>query len=256
MKRLVSFALALIIFALPVLASAASATRMEGNFSIRNGITYRMTADEIMAAERAYGTDMSDAWIADARIGESVISVVDNTAPEGKSLMGGVRINRLKLLGKLSDYGSLLFLVDENGYFCEMIYQINAGDYEQFSYPGDEAREDYARLKSDLTNKYGKPIGEVASGKGSLLGAHTHSFNQAGYFGIVYTFSDCTQWLLQYDDCYCVIELFIRDGLTSTDRLLGRVGSLHLAYRLVTADELAELLDDAKQRQKDATRDI
>ena len=251
MKRLVSFMLAIIIFALPVLASAASATRVEGNFSIRNGITYGMTADEIMAAERAYGTDMSDAGK-----GNGVISVVDTNAPEGYSYMPGIRMNRLKLLGKLSDYGSLLFLVDENGHFCEMIYQINAGDYTQFSYPGDEAREDYARLKADLTNKYGKPIGEVASGKGSLLGAHTHSFNEAGSFGVVYTFSDCAQWLLQYDDCYCIIELFIRDGITSTDRLLGNVASLHLAYRLVTANELNELLDDAKQRQKDATRDI
>lgn len=252
MKRLVSFALALIIFALPVLASAASATRMEGNFSIRNGITYRMTADEIMAAERAYGTDMSNAGTVN-----SVISVVDNTSPKGYSYLPGIRMNRLKLLGKTANNGSLLFLTDKSGHFCEMIYDIHAGDDEQFFYPGNEAREDYARLKSDLTNKYGKPIGEVTSGKGSLLGAHTYAFLEpTGYSSFSYTSSYCTQWLIQYDDCYCIIELFIRDAYTDSQRLLGYVSDLILAYRLVTESELAELLDDAKVRQQEATRDI
>lgn len=249
MKRLVSFALALIIFALPVLASAASATRMEGNFSIRNGITYRMTADEILAAERAYGTDMSMAGIGD-------FGVLDNTAPDGETYVDCVRINRLKLLGKTSNYGNIRFLLDENGRFFEMLYNIHAGNDEQFFYPGREAREDYARLKNDLKNKYGQPIGEVNSGKGSLLGAHTYAFNEAGSFGIVYTFSDCTQWLIQYDDCYCIIELFIRDHYAEPQITLGYVSGLFLSYRLVTENELAELLDDAKQRQKDATRDI
>lgn len=251
MKRLVSFALALIIFALPVLASAASATRMEGNFSIRNGITYRMTADEIMAAERAYGTDMSNAGTVN-----SVISVVDNTSPKGYSYLPGIRMNRLKLLGKTANNGSLLFLTDKNGLFCEMIYDIHAGDDEQFFYPGNEAKEDYARLKSDLTNKYGKPIGEVTSGKGSLLGAHTYAFLEPTGFSFSYTSSYCTQWLIQYDDCYCIIELFIRDAYTDSQRLLGYVSDLILAYRLVTESELAELLDDAKVRQQEATRDI
>ena len=104
---------------------------------------------------------------------------------------------------------------------------------------------------------YNKPIGEVTSGKGSLLGAHTYAFLEpTGYSSFSYTSSYCTQWLIQYDDCYCIIELFIRDAYTDSQRLLGYVSDLILAYRLVTESELAELLDDAKVRQQEATRDI
>ena len=63
-------------------------------------------------------------------------------------------------------------------------------------------------------------------------------------------------WTHSYDDCYCIIELFIRDAYTDSQRLLGYVSDLILAYRLVTESELAELLDDAKVRQQAATRDV
>lgn len=243
-KRLISFSIVLVL--LFINSAYADTTRMKGNFTIRNGIAYRMSRENIVAAEKAYGTTQ------EAK--NTTFLVLDNDAPEGYTDVDIVRFNRMTLLGEEHDHCSLIYFLDKNERLTGMHYSINTGDYDKYNYPRTDAQSDYSRLKSDLIAKYGQPIGNVANGKGSLLAAHTYSYLAASTL-VTYTASNCTQWLVQYDDCYCIVELFIRDG-SSMQQILDHVGGVYLSYRLVTAEELNELMQEAQQQQNEQYRDI
>lgn len=99
-KRLITFSIVLVL--LFINSAYADTTRMKGNFTIRNGITYRMPRENIIAAEKAYGTTQEAI--------DTTISVLDNDAPEGYTKVNVVRFNRMTLLGEEHDHCSLALI--------------------------------------------------------------------------------------------------------------------------------------------------
>ncbi len=244
MKRLISLVAVFVL--LFVCSAQADTKRIEEQFTIRNGITYHMHRDAVIVVEKEYGTEDTP-WDQQMRVRDA------------DSLNGYVNVDKIQYslpgaLGKKS--GGLHYIFNENKQLIGLYYEIREGDKEKYFYPGSEAQTDYKRIRSNLIEKYGQPIGEVKNGNGKLLGAHTHRYLQAAYVDIILTYSNCTQWLVQYDDCYCVIELLIQDHVMSEMRAIGYVDALSLAYRLVDQNELNMLMNETQQRINEKNRDI
>lgn len=243
-KRLISFVSALIL--LLMISAHADTKRMQGNFTIRNGITYRMPKDEIISAERAYGNQKEPL--------SRGLCIWDDDAPDGTVTISTLRFEGFPLLGETHKRCALGYCLDEKEQLIGM-YQCIIGGDDGYTYFKTDAKSDYSRIRSDLIAKYGPPIGELTNGNGTLLTAHTHAYIDADISDVYGTTSTCSQWLVQYDDCYCIIELFIREG-NSALQTRGMVNSVYLAYRFVTATELDELMQDAQQRKNEQYRDI
>lgn len=247
MKRLIS--LVAVFVALFACSAQADTKRIEEKFTIRNGITYHMHRNDVITAEKEYGTEGS--------MRDDVMTVLDSESSNGwSSYVDTVRYwPSGGVLGKNS--GILNYIFDDNEQLIGLFYSISHGDNDKNFYPGSEAQTDYKRIRSNLIEKYGEPIGEVKNGNGKLLGAHTHRYLQAASFeDVIYTYSNCTQWLVQYDDCYCIIELLIQDSIMEMMSLAGYVQNLSLAYRLVDQNELNMLMNETQQRINEKNRDI
>ena len=220
------------------------------DFSIRNGILFHMRRDEVIQSEAAYGTDIS-------RINDRTLYIIDDSFSDGYFDYSNIlEIYGVSFFRAEAEYPSyrLHYFFDNSDCLIEMCY-LDYGDNQL--YKPELANEDYFRTLKMLEEKYGKPLAVMTNGVGSLLELHSFSHSAqvlSPELRNQVSIKDCSQWIIQYNDCFCLIELTLRKDKTfAAER--GFVGPLMLSYRLYDYDEFQEVVNTATEEKRKATQD-
>ena len=207
MKRIVS---ALLIFAL-LLSSAAFAEfiQIDGDFSIRGGVMFGMSPEEVKAVES--GTPSEN-----ERNGEFSLGYA------GLDSLAGIPILRNR-----SDVITYVFPLPGK--------KLDAVEY-WFGYYDGGADKYFEELCGTISNKYGKPL---HYNDGKTFARLTPTLETwLSYVGMgIYKMGQLGEWVIDYGNYYVMIDVFtLRDD--GTDQLI-------VGYKYISAEEMAEIISDA-----------
>ena len=256
MKKYFIMALAVMLLVNSCFAPAvAEVYKLNKKFSIRNDVKFHMKRGDVIQAETKYGTDMS-------RQKNATLHIIDDSVAGGYFTYSDiVEIRGVSFFREEAEYPTykLNYYFNEDDQLVEVCY-LDYGDNSL--YKPEFANEDYSRTLKMLTEKYGEPTAVMINKNGALLNIHTFSHSSQTLSPAVFPSSikqvgikDCAQWVIQYKDCICLIELTLRqDDNTASKR--GFVGPLMLAYRLFDHDEFQEVVNKASEAKQQATQDF
>lgn len=217
MKKFISILLAMII-AMASVSAFAEATAMEGEFSIRNGIKFGMTIDEVEKIETGINS-LSPGNREYAENKDTMSYYVDSIAG----------INLVRAASDTIEYS-----------FCKETGELEAVSY-WFGY--DIARE-YDSLKSAYQSKYGMPIHENDGHLFDITPPVLES-SMTGFYSQVYDLTAYCEWLVKYEDCYVVLDIFTLDN-----------NQMYAEYMRITNEEMEQLAVDNSAKKEQRNSDI
>lgn len=150
------------------------------NFRIRDGITYRMTTDEVKAFEDSLG----------------------NADLLHETFESQLHYFHLTVAGIAQS--SIEYKFDEDDFLYEIAYRFE--DISMQS-PYERPAAIFFEVKERLTQSYGEPI---YAGDGKIHPLHSDDY---GFYlrmtnrDSAYKILDYSEWLIEYDDCWVVIDL-------------------------------------------------
>lgn len=207
MKRIVS---TLLILALLLSSTAfAEFTKIDGDFSIRGGVMFGMSPEEVKAVES--GTPSENERNGEFRLGYA-----------GLDSLAGIPIYRNR-----SDVITYVFPLPDK--------KLDAVEY-WFGYYDGGADKYFEELCTTITNKYGKPLHYNDGKTFSRLTPTLETW--LSYVGMgLYKLGQLGEWVLDYGDYYVMIDVFtLRDN--GTDQLI-------VGYKYISTEEMAGIISDA-----------
>lgn len=225
MKKSISLLSVILIFCL--ISSSAEVTKIDGSFTVRNGISFGMTEQEI-----------------------NTIEVEVNGLQEGT--INNDSLNGYTTLEFRAESIAGIEIVHAMGRTIEYYFNTTDGKMESIEYFfGYKVENHYEDLKKSIMNKYGNPLHD---NDGGIFGIITPSLRTALLsiqYGMLYSgISDYSEWLVQFDDYYMIIDLY-----TATAKS-GSGTTLNLAYRFISIDEIQKYIEDAETNQKQRDSDL
>ena len=193
--------------------------KVEGVFSIRGGVQFGMTVDEVKQIDKAVyieNTTHNSGYSYVMGYGglDSLAGIPILIPPDSSSPGAGNMIN---------------YYFDDSGKLKEIGYDFGILGIESLNY--------YNELQANLMNKYGDffsyPTNSYFPEPPEVTKITLRKFeetNNGNDFWVRHT-----GWILKYDDCYVVIESI----LNSDD-------NLRLGYKMITFDEMEAIVNDAE----------
>ena len=215
MKRTFLILLALIM----ILGSFASYAVAE-DFSLRGGVKYGMTESEVKETEKSNGNSISPSEV----------------SPQTDKNVKGIRYKDISIAGL--DNCTLDYYFSKDGKLIEIDYFLGPNGYAPPS-------GTYESMKETLTSKYGEP---VINATGDMLDLTSYSLadNLLLYSLLGGKFNGLCQWMVEYDDCVAVIEIY-NFGMSNPIP--------YVDYRLYTKEEVQAVIQentDQMKNQEDA----
>lgn len=218
MKRIILICLCLV-----VLFSFINSCLAE-DFSIRGGIHFGMTIDEVKKCERANGLPDSSIYFINDSYG-----VIDKYYCIGyETEIAGI-------------YGSrLLYYFDlDTKKLREIKYELGS------KYQSEQTATSYfTDISKSLNSKYGLPNYSSVLYSGSLYLIQTQNFYEAIFWSIDSSDVAFHEWLIDYGDYYVLIDSTYYESAANS--YVTGVG-----YRYVTKEEEEKAIQDKTQREND-----
>lgn len=217
-----------------VLLVSCQIAHADDTFSIRNGIQFGMSMEEVCNAERAYGTSIDGA-----------ISGPEESDYNPTEYMQLVKYTYVTLM----DYPQsvLSYYFDSNGELMSIGYVFGIGSKNPPSYSAV-----FSEMKELLINKYGTPYNENEFLSGdlatSMLSDDIYTCSLLQSVGMGANFYDLNQWIVEYSDYYVLIDLYNLKLFSSTHTYLG--------YRILSPEEFSTALQviDTENESQEARR--
>lgn len=220
-NRFLAITVVMVLVLLIPYMSIAEATipYFNGPYSVRSGIQFGMSIDEVSAleAKNQTGTPRMDE---PGKYGE--LSNVTKMYYQVPSL-AGIEVP-LTVAGKVPE--SLGFIFDAEGHLFEIKYSFGLSD-------SSTARGIINKLDALLTQKYGKAL---HAADGNVFPLFSASLYDLLLFGYNITLN---QWLVEYEDCYVVIDNYYYQNSK------GKYG-VYLAQRMLEKDGVEQKLKALK----------
>lgn len=242
-RRIIALVLVFVLFCSSAMAETISPKKMKGTFTVRNGITFGMTKQQVIDFEKSEGM-------------KQVTSNWENF----NNIRYGCDNNHLKFFGKYlpvymhTDFsnnksysGAALYAEFENNKLCEIDYvwkgfdssDVNAVQNEilpslksKYGYPTSMPRE---ALKPLFTN-YGPSVYSSENG----FEQHFNSIEGNPYF-----------WLLQYDDGYCLVTFYtIKQQNYAGGKYYNDYYQMHLIYTYISESEYNEYVSTVNKNNQ------
>lgn len=234
MKRLLSLVLVLFLLA----GTVASAEE----FTLRNGIAFGDTMDEVLEKE-TFG------------IAEVVDSIEDNTEEEvayeemmEETLPYSIKTKESSLAG--IDGSCIIYSFDENKTLREVEYVFRSSTF------GDLIDADYESVNAGLISKYGDPLGYTNGDfyifTGSMVKDIILALSINQMLGSIAGLKDYDEWVVDTEDYHVKIEqLEYYSDVSEGINYCHRVG-----YTYFTDEQLAEKLDEKQANQETVYGDL
>lgn len=224
MKRLFATILALIMLCTGT--CFADTTKMEGEFSIRGGVKFGMTIEEVQAIEGT-GKIWED-WNSYVLGNVTSLSYHEDSLA-GISCQGG--FNNLEYY----------FGVDDN---------LRGIRYWYGFFSSALAKDYFDELYEALSQKYGEPLDDSNALAGVFASPACDSFFEGSV-----TIPMISQWMIEYDDSYVIIDLIIQSTGTHSKTFEPMIG-----YREITQEEMnsiwTEVIKDAEKKLNERDSDL
>ena len=219
MKKFISILLAMII-AMASVSVFAEATVMEGEFSIRNGIKFGMSIEEVCAIETTTLCDVK----------------TKNSVTMGKTTMYGYQASSIAGIPCSGKSPTLRYYFNSEG-------KLEAIHYWYGYYSHNSAWSYYHEMYDLMCEKYGEPLhhsdGEFFD---ILTPAFDTYFASNGYMKI----SGYAEWLVEYDDIWVVMDVLLNDMKTKSGDYEFSVG-----YRCISKEKMAAIVSNAERAAAD-----
>ena len=218
MKKLI---LLILIGALLLTGTAlAEFNKMDGDFTIRGGVMFGMTPDEVKGIESGTPSESEERDCFELGYG-------------GLDSLAGIPIYRAA-----SDNIEYKFsLNDRKLYAIEYWYGYYDGGADEY----------FTELCSTITKKYGEPL-HYNDGKTFSVTTPTLK-SWMGYVGMgLYSLRQLSEWVVEYNNYYIMIDVFtLRDK--GTDQLI-------VGYKMISKEEMAEIITEAitNEQEKESQR--
>lgn len=223
MKRLAVLNLILITLLLNIPAASASTQYAvkDGDFSIRNGIHFGMSKSDVIESEKEYGTSVDYKEDAPAH----------DFNPTG--YQNRLMYKSITLMGYPNS--NLYMYFDSNDKLMSIGYAFGiTSDYP----PSYETV--YTDVKELLIEKYGNAYitNSFLSEElvGSMFGDDLYSYTVFRAFSNKPAFYKMDQWVVEYDNCYVIIDLY--------SWTMGSTAHTYLGYRGISPTEFDSLMDE------------
>lgn len=169
-KRIVSLAIVLLLlFLFSVTAAELHIPQIDANFTVRNGISHKLSRNQVDDLEKNYGSTEDD----------------------------------LETYYADTDLYDLCYDTTLAGYTADISYWFNEKDeLEEFQYLLYQESA-YADVKNVLIQKYGAPL---YTSFGNIAGTRIDVPNKELSI-LAPIIRDYNGWILQYDDCYVFLEI-------------------------------------------------
>lgn len=218
MKKLISFILA-ITLALSMVAAMAE----EEEFSVRNGIKFGMTPDEVKAIEAELGSPLK------SEDSDPVYKGTDYTLDYWYVPVAGYE-------------GTAIYYYFKDNALFEIVYHFNANS--ELSTTKDGALKIARDIYQGLADKYGEADED---GSGIYYDVPSYEFRRALTAPYDLEIAAYSEWLKKIKDGYLTIDLFVRgDGYPKIDRY-----TTTLAYHKSTTEEVESKIESEKQAEEE-----
>lgn len=222
MKKLFAILLMLVMLVMLMSCTAfAEFTKIDGEFSIRGGVMFGMSPEEVKAIES--GTANEEERDGEFRLGY-----------KGLDSLAGIPIYRNN-----SDVITYKFPLNEK--------KLDAIEY-WFGYYDGGADKYFDDLCSAITGKYGEPL---HFNDGNTFSRMTPTLEKwLSYVGMgLYSLRQMGEWGLDYGDYYVLIDVFTLRDDSATDQLI-------VGYKYFSAEEMSKLIADAitDEQEKESQR--
>lgn len=216
MKKITALMLSMVMIILSVTsASAMEIRQMDGNMQFRNGITYGMTMEDVIAFENSKGnTEYETSENDDAEVYSRSISY--------SSEVGG-------------EPATLMYHFDQKDTLIGMDYN--------FASDNNKDQNKYNKMYTSIVQKYGEPMekGDIISSSlySITLYENLRTWASYQYLGInSYKLTDIAQWIVSFEDCYLLIDIHYKSSYGY---------QLCIGYRLFSETELENLLKNDQE---------
>lgn len=206
MKKI--FSLILIVALLITGTAFAEFTKMDGDFSIRGGVKFGMTPEEVKSIET------------NPPASEGEEDKYFYLGYQNIDSLAGIPIYRAK-----SDIIRYMFSKSENKLY---------GVRYWFGYY-DSTKQYFEELCSTIANKYGQPLhyndGQTFSRTTSIFS------NSMGYVSAgIYRLGYFAEWVVEYSDYYVIIDVYTLNASSE---------QLNVGYEYISKEEMAQIISDA-----------
>lgn len=213
MKKLISMLLAIII-SMASVSAFAEATVVDGEFSVRNGIKFGMTVDEVASVEKENGNT-------------AAYKIMDMDTPVEP--LNWIRYDGCVNIASV-EMSTLDYLFTGDGSLKGISYSLGNADYNRI--------DAYPMIQESLCAKYGEPalvgLDSVLMDTSSYsLIDEVESMEIFKMLGMKWEVTDINQWLIKYPEYYVVIDVFKSDWMC------------HVGYRMFTFEEYEAVINQA-----------
>lgn len=219
MKRLISFMMVLMLMFSSV-AAYAEGSRIEEDFTIRNGIKFGMSVEDVRIMEEALGGNAE---------GETRTK---NSSAMGSVTRWGYHVDSIAGIACTGNSTTLNYYFNAN----ELLEGV---EYWFGYYSPSVGRANYNEIYGLMCEKYGTPLHD---GDGKLFDVRTSAFDS--YFSSKQFGSNNTvtyaEWLVEFNDTWVVIDVVLHDMKVKSGELEFIVG-----YRSISKEKMASLVIDA-----------
>lgn len=217
MKRLISFLVVLII-AFSTVASLGETIKMDGTFSIRNGIEFGMSVETVRKIEEKV---TGNALYNSRESNSSIMGTVFKLYYEEDSIAG---------IPCTGSGGNVCYYFDNEDMMLEAI------SYWFGYYENKQAITYYNEICEIMSEKYGAPLFTEEEDK--LFYVLTPAFSsfltyEQGNLLKQYAYS---QWLVEYENIWVLVDAVMCAGLEP---------ALNVGYRCISAEEMNKIVIDA-----------
>lgn len=226
MKKAIVYILTLTILILGTTANAASINleipKVEGSFSVRNGILFGMSGKEVEQIEKKQGSE--------------------------EAIDSGNWKKYIVYEGSVAGYSQSTihyYFVDNNNMEDLYSFDYMFGMYDSWS--ASAATKVFNEMADAIINKYGKPI--YTAKDEVLFPILSSAYNYLGVVDDFYDLRDFSQWIVEYDDEYVVIDVV----LSQMNRSI--ISSeypyyCHVGYRRISKQEFEQIISQIETTQQ------
>lgn len=228
MKKLISLLIAMII-TVGSMSVFAETTVMEDDFSIRNGIKFGMTVEEVREIEEG---EVSGNTVEVEIYNSSLMGTVKKVGYHKESIAG------IPCTG--------------NGENLMYYFNINSGLLEEIGYwygyyDSASGKEYYNELYNLMCEKYGNPLHD---NDGKLFDIITNAF--VNYFLFSSGGSSpkirYAEWLKEFNDTWVVVDVVLNEMTAGKPELV-------VGYRSVSKEEMTKLVGNAAREEAEKTKE-
>ena len=224
-----------ILFCANALAETVTPRKMSGTFTIRDGIKFGMTKQQVIEFEKNEGMRQGSDW---DRFNIRYAEDNNHMVFYGTYLPVYMRSNLNDTRAK--DYrNASLYTEFKNNKLCEIDYVWNGFDTSDANAVQNE-------ILPSLRSKYGSPM-SIPENK--LLFTNYGPYLFYGEYNYTYTntiYGDPYFWLLKYDDGYCLVTFYTLKQQVTTSYVGGKswgYTQMHLIYSYISESEYDEYVN-------------